>query len=140
MKANKLTKETINQLGVTQRSFPDFRVGDAIAVSQIIKEGNKERVQVFEGDVIAINNNGASTTFMVRRIAANSIPVERIFPLYSPFIESIKFLHHGRTRRSKLFYMRDRVGKASRVQERVLTREQKDQRTKHAAQEASSAE
>ena len=128
MKANKLTKETIGALGQYDRGFPSFEVGDAIAVSQRIKEGSKERLQVFEGDVIAINNNNASSTFTVRKIGANGVSVERIFPYYSPLVDSIKFVSHGKTRRAKLYYMRDRIGKAARVQERVLTREQKEQK------------
>ncbi len=130
MKAKKLTKETITGLGRSERSFPAFNVGDAIAVSQRIKEGNKERLQVFEGDVIAMSENGASSTFTVRKIGANSVSVERIFPYYSPLIDSIKFVTHGKVRRAKLYYMRNRIGKAARVKERVLTREQKEQKAR----------
>ncbi len=130
MKAAKLTRETIRDLGVSKRDFPIFEVGDTIAVSLRIKEGNKERLQVFEGDVIAMHNKGASTTFTVRKIAANAISVERIFPLYSPKIASIKFIRSGKVRRAKLFYMRGRKGKAARVRELVLTKEQKQQRAK----------
>lgn len=128
MKANKLTKETVGSLGQYDRNFPTFNVGDTIAVSQRIKEGNKERLQVFEGDVIAINNNHASSTFTVRKIGANGVSVERIFPYYSPLVDSIAFVRHGKIRRAKLYYMRDRIGKAARVKERVLTREQKEQK------------
>lgn len=130
MKAARLTKETISGLGVAERKFPEFKVGDAIAVSLRITEGNKERIQVFEGDVIAMSKNGASSTFTVRKIGANSVAVERIFPFYSPSIESIKFIRHGDVRRAKLFYMRERIGKAARVKERVVTaqmRKQKEQ-------------
>jgi large subunit ribosomal protein L19 len=126
MKAQGFTKETINQLGVKERSFPGFRVGDVIAVSLRIKEGDKERLQVFEGDVIARSNNGASSTVTVRRIGANSVAVERIFPLQSPVIDSIKFIRSGKVRRAKLYYMRDRVGKAARVKERIMTKEEKE--------------
>lgn len=129
MKAKKLTRETINSLGVVERGFPKFKVGDAIIVSQKIKEGDKERIQVFEGDVISMKNNGASSTFTVRKIASNSVAVERIFPYQSPLIESIKFVRSGKVRRAKLYYMRDRVGKASRVQEKIMTKEQKEQNT-----------
>lgn len=128
MKAKKLTRETICNLGITPRNFPAFQVGDTIAVSQRIVEGDKARLQVFEGDVIAIRNGGISSTFTVRKIAANSIAVERVFPLYSPKIESLKFIRCGKVRRAKLFYMRHRVGKAARVKERVVTREQREQR------------
>ena len=95
MKAKKLTRETICNLGITPRNFPAFQVGDTIAVSQRIVEGDKARLQVFEGDVIAIRNGGISSTFTVRKIAANSIAVERVYPLYSPMIESLKFIRCG---------------------------------------------
>jgi len=132
MKANKFTRETIRELGMYKREFPDFKIGDAIAVHQKIKEGDKERTQIFEGDVIAISNNGASSTFIVRKIGSNSVPVERIFPYYSPLIESVKFIRKGDVRRAKLYYMRDRVGKAARVREKVITREQREQAAKAA--------
>ncbi|MCX5922279.1 MAG: 50S ribosomal protein L19 [Candidatus Dependentiae bacterium] len=113
---------------MTQRSFPTFDVGDTVAVSQHIIEGDKKRLQIFEGDVIAIHNNGVSSTFTIRKISTNSVAVERIFPYYSPKIESIKFVRYGRVRRAKLYYMRNRVGKAARVKERVMTREQREQK------------
>ncbi len=134
MKAQKSTKETISDLGMYNRDFPSFSIGDTIAVSQRIKEGDKERIQVFEGDVIAMHNNGASSTFTVRKIGANSIAVERIFPFYSPKIDSIRFIRRGKSRRAKLYYMRDRIGKAARVKEKVLTKSEK----KHEAQVAES--
>jgi len=128
MKAKHLTKETITQIGTFERKFPEFDIGDTVAVSQKIKEGGKERLQVFEGDVIAKHNQGASSTFTVRKIAAGGIPVERIFPTFSPLIESIKFVRKGKSRRAKLYYMRKRIGKAARVEEKVMTREQKEQK------------
>lgn len=127
MKSKKLTRETIRELGLVKRDFPIFEVGDTIIVSQRIKEGDKERLQQFEGDVIAIRKNGISSTFTVRRIGANSIAVERIFPVYSPKIESVKFVRKGKVRRAKLFYMRNRIGKAARVQERVVSRLSREQ-------------
>lgn len=126
MKSKQYSRETINEIGMYDRNFPDFSIGDTIAVSQRIREGGKERLQVFEGDVIAKHTEGASSTFTVRKIAANSISVERIFPYYAPLIESIKFIRKGKVRRAKLYYIRDRVGKAARVQEQVLTKEQKE--------------
>ena len=122
MKAKGLTRETISQLGVVERKFPAFEVGDAIEVSQWITEGNKKRIQIFEGDVIAIHNNGASSTFMVRRIASNNVAVERIFPYYTPLIEKIEVIKKGIVRRAKLFYIRKRVGKDARVKERIIKR------------------
>lgn len=127
MKANKYTKETILEIGIKDRQFPEFQVGDAIAVAQRIKEGEKERIQTFEGDVIAFHSHGIATTFTVRRIGANGVSVERIFPYYSPLIDSITFLRKGSVRRAKLYYIRQRIGKAARVKEKVLTKEQKEQ-------------
>lgn len=126
MKAQKYTKETIRQIGTQDSGFPAFGVGDTISISQRIKEGDKERLQVFEGDVIAIRNHGISSTFTVRKISANAVSVERIFPYYSPSIAGIKFVRKGKVRRAKLYYMRGRIGKAARVQELVLTREEKE--------------
>ena len=120
MKANKLTKETIANTGVVDRGFPEFTIGDTIAVSQKITEGDKERLQVFEGDVICQSRNGISSTFTVRKISANAIAIERIFPVFSPLIDSIKVVRRGAVRRAKLYYLRDRVGKAARVKERVV--------------------
>ena len=128
MKATKLTRETISDYGIVKKEARNFQVGDTIAVSQRIVEGDKERLQVFEGDVIAIRNGGISSTFTVRKISANSVAVERIFPFHSPKIESIKFIRKGKVRRAKLYYMRKRVGKAARVKEYVMTREQREQR------------
>ncbi|HML19808.1 MAG TPA: 50S ribosomal protein L19 [Candidatus Dependentiae bacterium] len=106
-------------MGTENREFPVFAIGDTIAVSQRIKEGDKERIQVFEGDVIAMHKRGVSSTFTIRKIGANSVAVERIFPFYSPKIDSIKFVRKGRVRRAKLYYIRERVGKAARVTEKV---------------------
>ena len=136
MKATKLTKETIRELGIVERKFPDFEEGDAIKVSEWIVEGVKRRLQVFEGDVIAFHHNGASTTFMVRRIASDSVAVEKIYPYYSPIIETIEVLHKGDVRRAKLYYMRDRIGKAARVKEKVLSKEAKAHKREVAARHA----
>ncbi len=126
MKATTFTRETIRDLGISERNFPDFKVGDTIAVHQKIKEGDKERVQIFEGDVIARTNNGIASTFVVRKIGANAVAVEKIFPYYSPLIQSITFVRQGQTRRAKLYYLRDRVGKAARVREKVVTKSQQE--------------
>lgn len=127
MRAKKYTKETILNMGMEDRKFAKFNVGDAVTVAQRIKEGDKERIQIFEGDVIAMHNNGISSTFTVRKIGANAVAVERIFPYYSPLIENVKFLRRGKVRRAKLYYMRERIGKAARVKEKLLTKEQKAQ-------------
>ena len=125
MKAKGLTRETIRDLGVLDRGFPDFEIGDAIEVSQWIVEGTKKRTQIFEGDVIAMHKNGVSSTFTVRKIAANGVAVERIYPFYTPAIEKIEILRKGDVRRAKLYYMRGRVGRKARVKEKVVSREAK---------------
>jgi large subunit ribosomal protein L19 len=102
---------------VEGKEIPDFRAGDTLRVAVIIKEGDKTRVQNFEGVCIARRGQGTSETFMVRKIGANQVGVERIFPLYSESIESIKVLRRGRVRRAKLFYLRERRGKAARIRE-----------------------
>lgn len=126
MKSSKYTRETIKQIGQYDRGFPKFQVGDCIEIALKIKEGDKERLQMFEGDVIAMHRSGVSSTFTVRRIGSNGIAIERILPFYSPVIDSIKYVHQGDVRRSKLYYMRNRIGKAARVAEKVLTKEQKN--------------
>lgn len=128
MKAKKLTKETINTLGVTEKNYPEFKAGDTIAVSTKIVERGKERIQIFQGDVIAFYNNGASTTFTVRKIGANAIAVERIFPYYSPKIESILVVKKGKVRRAKLFYLRDRVGKSAKIKEKIVRKASKKEK------------
>lgn len=138
MKAKKYTKETISTMGVYDRNFPEFTVGDFIAVSLRVKEGDKERLQVFEGDVIAFNIHGISTTFTIRKIGANSVAVEKVLPFYSPIIESIAFIRGGKKRRAKLYYLRKRVGKSARIQEKVLTKEQKALRAEKLAKKVSS--
>lgn len=115
MKANFFTKETINAIGIEDRGFPDFRVGDLIEVYQIVKEGEKEREQKFEGSVIGFSKNGISSTFTVRKIGDKGIGIERIFPYYSPNISKIKTLKAGKVRRAKLFYLRDRIGKHAKI-------------------------
>lgn len=136
MKAKEFTKETILSLETPDRGFPAFKSGDTIQVAQRITEGNKERIQYVEGDVIAIHNNGIASTFTIRRIGANSVAVERIFPYYSPRIEAIKFVREGDVRRAKLYYIRDRIGKAARVKEKVRTKEEKKIRRESAKKAA----
>jgi len=126
MKAKKFTKETILEIGLETNKSNNFDVGDTIKVAQKIIEGDKERLQYFEGFVVGKHDHGMASTFTVRKLGANGIFVERIFPLYSPIIDSISFVRKGKVRRAKLYYMRDRIGKAANVKERVLTREQKE--------------
>ncbi|MDH3583331.1 MAG: 50S ribosomal protein L19 [Phycisphaerae bacterium] len=97
--------------------LPDVVVGDTVDVHCRIIEGEKERVQVFSGVVIALRGRGTSRTFTVRRIVANE-GVERVFPLHSPTIAKIEIRRHGHVRRSKLYYLRDRVGKSRRLRDR----------------------
>ena len=103
----------------TQRPIPDFRVGDTLDVHVKIKEGEKERIQVFAGSVIARRGEGPRATFTVRRIVQGE-GVERVFPLFSPRIAKIKVSRGGHVRRAKLFYLREREGKSTRVEERRL--------------------
>ena len=109
--------ESFEKAQIESKSVPDFRAGDTVRVAVRIKEGEKTRVQNFEGLCIAIRGQGTGRTFMVRKIGANSIGVERIFPLYSESIESIEVLRRGRIRRAKLFYLRELKGKAARIKE-----------------------
>ena len=97
-------------------NVPDFGVGDSVDVHYKIKEGNKERIQIFSGTVISINGAGIRRSALVRRLVAGE-GVERTFPLHSPRVEAIKIKQAGRTRRAKLYYLRDRIGKAVRVPE-----------------------
>ncbi len=102
-----------------QKDLPAFRAGDTVAVDYLITEGEKSRIQQFRGDVIQIKGEGATKTFTVRKMS-NGIGVERIFPLTSPSIDSITVVKHGKVRRSRLFYLRDRVGKKARIKERRI--------------------
>ncbi len=98
--------------------LPKFNIGDTIRVYVKVKEGNRERVQMFEGTVIKKNNGGIAETFTVRRVSYG-VGVERTFPVNSPKIEKIELVRHGRVRRARLFYLRDRVGKAAKVKEKL---------------------
>jgi large subunit ribosomal protein L19 len=109
--------ESFEQAQLEKKNVPEFRAGDTVRVAVRIKEGNKERVQNYEGVCIAIRGEGTGKTFIVRKMGANNIGVERIFPLYSDSIESIEVLRRGRVRRAKLFYLRGLKGKAARIKE-----------------------
>ena len=99
--------------------IPAFEVGDTVRVMVKIKEGNRERLQAFEGTVIAKKHGGVAESFTVRRVA-HGCGVERVFPMHSPNVAEIKVTRHGKVRRSKLYYLRDRVGKAAKVKEQIL--------------------
>jgi large subunit ribosomal protein L19 len=98
------------------RELPVFKSGDTVRVSVKIKEGEKFRIQAFEGVVIGIRHNGVSSTFTVRKVSFG-YGVERIFPVYSPMIESVERIRRGRVRRAKLYYLRQLKGKAARIKE-----------------------
>lgn len=97
----------------TNLNKKEFHVGDKVVVNYRITEGEKSRLQPFEGIVIGRKGEGVSKTFTVRRVAAANVGVERIFPLHSPNIESVDVKAHGKVRRAKLYYLRDRVGRAA---------------------------
>ena len=109
----------VHQQVSKQKEFPKFRAGDTVAVDYIITEGEKSRIQQFRGDVIQIKGEGLTKTFTVRKIS-NAVGVERIFPMSSPSIDKITVVKRGKVRRSRLFYLRDRVGKKARIKERRI--------------------
>src|SRR6195952_5354970 len=100
-----------------KKTFPAFKAGDNISVNYKIQEGTKERIQSFKGDVIKRQGTGFTASFTVRKIS-DGVGVERLFPLYSPNIESIQVHKTGRVRRAKLFYLRERQGKSARIKEK----------------------
>ena len=95
---------------------PEVSVGDTVRVHLKVKEGNRERIQVFEGTVIAKKHGGIEETFTVRRISYG-VGVEKVFPLHAPSIEKVEVVRHGKVRRAKLYYLRGRVGKAAKIKE-----------------------
>jgi len=122
MKANFLTKETILNYGITDRGFPNFNVGDTIEVTQIIREAGKERTQLFEGTVLKIMNHGIASNFTIRRIGANGIGVEKILPYHAQTISAIRLIKQGKVRRADIGYIRERLGKAARVEEKIVSK------------------
>jgi large subunit ribosomal protein L19 len=113
-------------------NVPPFRPGDTVRVNVRVKEGEKERVQAFEGVCIAKRGGGVSETFTVRKVS-NGVGVERIFPLHSPMIAEINVVRRGVVRRAKLYYLRNVTGKASRIKERKVVRPAKGPATQAAA-------
>ena len=101
-----------------ERAVPEFEAGDTVRVSVKVQEGERTRLQAFEGVVIARSNKGLNSNFTVRKIS-NGEGVERVFPLYAPTVAEIKVVRRGKVRRAKLYYLRDRVGKAAKVKERL---------------------
>lgn len=112
-----IEKEKIQKLG---KSIPDFRPGDTVVVQTKVKEGDRERLQAFEGIVIAKRNRGLNSSFTVRKISHGE-GVERVFPLYSPLVEEIIVKRRGKVRRAKLYYLRQLRGKAARIKEKIQT-------------------
>lgn len=104
--------------GMIKEDRPEFNVGDTVRVSVRIKEGERERIQAFEGTVIAKKHGGVAETFTVRR-TAYGVGIERVFPVNSPFVEKVEVVRKGHVRRAKLFYLRERTGKAAKVKEQL---------------------
>ena len=116
------SEETMDYIRAIERQqiredIPEVRVGDNVKVQYRIKEGDRERIQVFQGDVIRMSGAGSRETFTVRKISFG-VGVERTFPLHSPKIGKLEVVRHGDIRRAKLYYLRDRVGKAARIREK----------------------
>ncbi len=101
-----------------KNDIPEILIGSTVKVHVRIKEGEKERIQIFEGTVIAKNNSGISETFTVRRVSYG-VGVERVFPIHSPSVAKVELVRKGQVRRAKLYYLRDRVGKAAKVKELI---------------------
>lgn len=111
--------EIINKEYAVKAEFPKFNSGDTITVSYKIKEGNKERIQQFRGTVIQVKGTGHTTTFTIRKMSGN-VGVERIFPVASPFIDSIELNKRGKVRRARIFYLRNLTGKKARIEEKRM--------------------
>ena len=109
--------EAFENAQIANKNVPDFKAGDTLRLAMRIIEGDKSRIQNFEGICIAKRGTGAGATFTIRKIGANGVGVERIFALFGDTIEEIAVLRRGRVRRAKLFYLRDRRGKAARIKE-----------------------
>ena len=101
-----------------KETLPTVKVGDTVKVSNLIKEGARERIQLFEGTVIAKRGSGISETFTVRRVSYG-VGVEKTFPIHSPHVVSVETVRRGKVRRAKLYYLRDRIGKYAKVKERI---------------------
>lgn len=101
-----------------KENIPSFAIGDTVRVDVKIREGDRERIQAFEGTVIAKRGSGVAETFTVRRVSYG-VGVERVFPLHSPNVAAVKVVRRGKVRRSKLYYLRNRVGKAAKVKEQL---------------------
>ena len=105
------------QSQITDKQIPQFKAGDTIKIGITIKEGDKIRIQYFEGICISIRGHGLNRSFTIRKIGANNVGVEKIFPIYSESLASIEVVRIGRVRRAKLYYLRDKKGKSARIKE-----------------------
>ena len=109
--------ENFENAQISEKNIPDFRAGDTVRLAVTIKEGDKSRVQNYEGVCIAMHGTGTGRTITVRKIGANSVGIERIFPIYTDSINEITVIRRGRVRRAKLYYLRDLTGKKARIKE-----------------------
>ena len=110
-------RNDIEQVLIAKKQHPNFKAGDTITVYYKIKEGEKERIQFFKGDVIQRKGSGLTETFTIRKIS-NGVGVERIFPVHSPTLEKIEINKEGKVRRARIFYMRQRTGKSARIKQK----------------------
>jgi len=110
--------QSLNQQLERNVNVPDVRAGDAVRVHYRIVEGDRERVQVFQGTVLRVRGGGAGANFTVRRVAAHGIGVERTFPLYSPNLEKVEIVRRAKVRRGRLYFLRERRGKSARLKEK----------------------
>jgi len=110
-------------IAAVTKKIPEFGPGDTVEVKVKVKEGDRERLQAYEGIVIAVRNRGINSSFTVRKMGANEIGVERVFQTYSPQVAEIAVKRRGDVRRAKLYYLRDLTGKAARIKEKLAARE-----------------
>lgn len=111
--------DQINAEQMAGKAIPDFRSGDTVLVQVRVKEGSRERLQAFEGVVIARRNRGLHSAFTVRKIS-HGVGVERVFQMYSPIVDSVKVIRRGDVRRAKLYYLRNLSGRAARIKEKLV--------------------
>lgn len=142
-----MDKLKLAEQSLVNEDLPEFEPGDTVNIHYLVREGEKERIQHFEGLVISRRGSGSNQTFIVRKISAGNIGVERIFPLNSPFISKIDVKKRGDVRRAKLFYLRERQGKSARIKEkdraatqRLEEREQERIEAREAAAEEAAAQ
>jgi len=109
--------ENFEKAQIAEKNIPDFRAGDTVRLAVTIKEGDKSRVQAYEGVCISRRGQGTGETITVRKIGANGVGIERIFPIYTDSVNEITVIRRGRVRRAKLFYLRDLAGKKARIKE-----------------------